>query len=247
MLISYYANKKSSPRLLSWQPSLIFFNIPIESGSIIKPCTLKHFQVPYRSHKAGYWTSMNNRQKVLHSGVKLPFFHKPYDSVLTWYMFQCIQIVAAPLTLDSDGAISEESPSMIICTTCVVGGICRPQTEDWQLQGVVRDPFYDDTASLLKQSQDTWIVNNCLQDDMTSPKIVSKMTWPPPKFVSKMTWPPPPPEYCLHDDVTPLLFNRKISNYSVVISIKIWHLSYKSDIKYVNIQQLSPSWCVLHY
>ena len=41
----------------SWQPSLIFFNIPIESGSIIKPCTLKHFQVTYRLHKAGYWTT----------------------------------------------------------------------------------------------------------------------------------------------------------------------------------------------
>ena len=46
MLISYYANKKSSPRLPSWQPSLIPFNTPIDSGSIIKPCTLKHFQVP---------------------------------------------------------------------------------------------------------------------------------------------------------------------------------------------------------
>ena len=46
MLISYYANKKSSPRLLSWQPSLIFFNTPIESRSTIKPCTLKLFQVP---------------------------------------------------------------------------------------------------------------------------------------------------------------------------------------------------------
>ena len=46
MLISYYANKKSSPRLPSWQPSLISFNTPIDSGSIIKPCTLKHFQVP---------------------------------------------------------------------------------------------------------------------------------------------------------------------------------------------------------
>ena len=45
MLISYYANKKSSPRLPSWQPSLISFNTPIDSGSIIKPCTLKHFQV----------------------------------------------------------------------------------------------------------------------------------------------------------------------------------------------------------
>ena len=56
MLISYYANKQSSPRLPSWQPSLIFFNVPIESGSIIKPCTLKHFQVTYRLHKAGYWT-----------------------------------------------------------------------------------------------------------------------------------------------------------------------------------------------
>ena len=30
----------------SWQPSLISFNTHIESGSIIKPCTLKHFQVP---------------------------------------------------------------------------------------------------------------------------------------------------------------------------------------------------------
>ena len=60
MLISYYANKKSSPRLPSWQPSLIFFNIPIESGSIIKPCTLKHFQVTYRLHKAGYWTSIGS-------------------------------------------------------------------------------------------------------------------------------------------------------------------------------------------
>ena len=58
MLISYYANKKRSPRLPSWQPSLIFFNIPIESGSIIKPCTLKHFQVTYRLHKAGYWTNI---------------------------------------------------------------------------------------------------------------------------------------------------------------------------------------------
>ena len=57
MLISYYANKNSSPRLPSWQPSLIFFNIPIESGSIIKPWTLKHFQVAYRLHKAGYWTT----------------------------------------------------------------------------------------------------------------------------------------------------------------------------------------------
>ena len=56
MLISYYANKKSSPRLPSLQPSLIFFNIPIESGSTIKPCTLKHFQVTYMLHKAGYWT-----------------------------------------------------------------------------------------------------------------------------------------------------------------------------------------------
>ena len=46
MLISYYTNKKSSPRLPSWQPSLISFNTPIDSGSIIKPCTLKHFQVP---------------------------------------------------------------------------------------------------------------------------------------------------------------------------------------------------------
>ena len=65
MLISYYANKKSSPRLPSWQPSLIFFNIPIESGSIIKPCTLKHFQVTYRLHKAGYWTILSQRVEAI--------------------------------------------------------------------------------------------------------------------------------------------------------------------------------------
>ena len=66
MLISYYANKKSSPRLPSWQPSLIFFNIPIESGTIIKPCTLKHFQVTYMLHKAGYWTTGLCLVSILH-------------------------------------------------------------------------------------------------------------------------------------------------------------------------------------
>ena len=77
MLISYYANKKSSPRLPSWQPSLIFFNIPIESGSIIKPCTLKHFQVAYRLHKAGYWTTwlcvlnMTDHQVTLKRNIEL--------------------------------------------------------------------------------------------------------------------------------------------------------------------------------
>ena len=49
----------------SWQPSLIFFNIPIESGSIIKPCTLKHFQVTYRLHKAGYWTICRDRWFII--------------------------------------------------------------------------------------------------------------------------------------------------------------------------------------
>ena len=57
MLISYYANKKSSPRLPSWQPSLISFNIPIDSGSIIKPCTLKHFQVPILAPGLNCWVS----------------------------------------------------------------------------------------------------------------------------------------------------------------------------------------------
>ena len=47
MLISYYANKKSSPGLPSWQRSLISFNTPIDPGSIIKLCTPKHFQVPF--------------------------------------------------------------------------------------------------------------------------------------------------------------------------------------------------------
>ena len=41
-----------------WQPSLIIFNIPTESGSIIKSCTLKPFQVTYKLHEAGYWTIM---------------------------------------------------------------------------------------------------------------------------------------------------------------------------------------------
>ena len=57
MLVSYYTNKKSSPGLLLWQPSLIFFNIPIESGSVTKPCTLNLFQVTCKLHKAGYWTN----------------------------------------------------------------------------------------------------------------------------------------------------------------------------------------------
>ena len=44
-LLAIMQIKKSSPRLPSWQ-SLIFFNTPIDSESIIKPCTLKLFQVP---------------------------------------------------------------------------------------------------------------------------------------------------------------------------------------------------------
>ena len=58
MLISYYANKKKFPKVAVVATKLNFFNIPIESGSIIKPCTLKHFQVTYSLHKAGYWTRM---------------------------------------------------------------------------------------------------------------------------------------------------------------------------------------------
>ena len=80
MLISYYANKKSSPRLPSWQPSLIFFNIPIESGSIIKPCTLKHFQVTYWLHKAGYWTTL---------WITMQNF--PFNSSQMWTLMQLLQ------------------------------------------------------------------------------------------------------------------------------------------------------------
>ena len=87
MLISYYANKKSSPRLPSWQPSLIFFNIPIESGSIIKPCTLKHFQVPYRLHKAGYWTITNKPRLRIH-------VHETVFSVtIAWKLIMMSQVL----------------------------------------------------------------------------------------------------------------------------------------------------------
>ena len=73
-LISYHSNKKKFPRLPSWQPSLIFFNIPIESGSSINPCTLKLFQVTYKFHKAGYWTILHNKEirvktNHIHSGL----------------------------------------------------------------------------------------------------------------------------------------------------------------------------------
>ena len=92
MLISYYANKKSSPRLPSWQPSLIFFNIPIESGTIKKPCTLKHFQVTYMLHKAGYWTirSMTISQHWLKRWFgairQHPNTSTNVDSNLLWHM-----------------------------------------------------------------------------------------------------------------------------------------------------------------
>ena len=72
MLISYYAHKKSSPRLPSWQPSLIFFNIPIESGTIIKPCTLKHFQATYMLHKTGYWTKVGSCVSFTHRFASYP-------------------------------------------------------------------------------------------------------------------------------------------------------------------------------
>ena len=68
--------KKSSPRLPSWQPSLIFFNIPIDSGSIIKPCTLKHFQVTYRLHKAGHWTILT-KCGFFACWIKNTFFNSP--------------------------------------------------------------------------------------------------------------------------------------------------------------------------
>ena len=68
MLISYYANKKSSPRLPSWQPSLISFNTPIDSGSIIKPCTLKHFQVPILAPGlVDGWHSISKDRVLSHS------------------------------------------------------------------------------------------------------------------------------------------------------------------------------------
>ena len=91
MLISYYANKKSSPRSPSWQPSLIFFNIPIESGSIIKPCTLKHFQVTYRLHKAGYWTiTVHHGNDVYNSHIIVFAFVTGYLLVLPVDWQRCV-------------------------------------------------------------------------------------------------------------------------------------------------------------
>ena len=50
-----------------WQPSLIFFNLPVESESIIKLSTLKLFQVTYMLHKAGYWTKAIDYENMISS------------------------------------------------------------------------------------------------------------------------------------------------------------------------------------
>ena len=113
MLISYYANKKRSPRLPSWQPSLIFFNIPIESGSIIKPCTLKHFQVTYRLHKAGYWT-MRVDETLNTSVFNVNFCHFPE----VWL------ILTATSCFDPRGKSSKAITSHIITGVICLGHEC---------------------------------------------------------------------------------------------------------------------------
>ena len=82
ILISYNANKKGSTRLPTWQPSLIFFNIALDSGSIIKPCTLKLFQVLYKLHKAGYWTIIcinPSMRAILDAWATVPTFWRRHD------------------------------------------------------------------------------------------------------------------------------------------------------------------------
>ena len=66
-------------------------------------------------------------------------------------MFQCTQSVAVSLTLDSDGAISEESPSAAICTTRVVMGIRGTQIVDCQLQVVINNILHHDATPVLNK------------------------------------------------------------------------------------------------
>ena len=81
MLISYYANKKRSPKLPSWQPSLISFNAPIDSGSIKKPCTLKFFQVPILA-PGRYLDTLRNMSILIHSRYfeNLVLWQRPVQS-----------------------------------------------------------------------------------------------------------------------------------------------------------------------
>ena len=95
MLISYHANTKSSPRLPSWQPSLISFNTPIDSGLIIKPCTLKHFQVPILAPGLS-WLHLNRLGKALEMVcinisrifVLLQWFEVPFIAICQ-FIHQC--------------------------------------------------------------------------------------------------------------------------------------------------------------
>ena len=66
-------------------------------------------------------------------------------------MFQCTLIVAVSLTLDSDGAISEESPSAVICTTRVVMGIRSTQVVDCQLQVSINNILHHDATPILNK------------------------------------------------------------------------------------------------
>ena len=81
MLISYHANKKRSPRLPSWQPSLISFNTPIDSGSIIKPCTLKHFHAPILAPGL-IW---NDAQSLKQHRVGALLFFKVICQISRWH------------------------------------------------------------------------------------------------------------------------------------------------------------------
>ena len=56
---------KKFPKVAVVATKLNFFIIPTESGTIIKPFTLKHFQVTYMLHKAGSWTINVYFQSIL--------------------------------------------------------------------------------------------------------------------------------------------------------------------------------------
>ena len=100
MLISYYANNKSSPRLPSWQPSLISFNAPIDSRSIIKPCTLKLFQFPILAPGLYIYVTKALKREKIYVSQSSPMLQ--YKSFLNSKWRHVTEILSA-LTTFSEG------------------------------------------------------------------------------------------------------------------------------------------------
>ena len=182
MLISYYANKKSSPRLPSWQPSLFFFNIPIESGSIIKPCTLKHFQVTYRLDKAGYWT--NGFFDTDHHEVSLHFATNEAISEDQWQRnnsFFCPTLIEQIWRLNPLKKVSKvsDSSSTIDMLAHCFGALSKVRAIGCCVIGLERDLVWPEGWGLLKSFffrsvifQDIGYPHNELRRHLTNMNVI---------------------------------------------------------------------------